>query len=683
MPLSKYRVSLRHSKHLGSRRGGVVFVQLPPPRFSLRESPTNIPLAAGFISAALKSHDLGSLELHILDSDEMDLSADRAIIRTVVDREPTVVAMTLYVWNAVRSLFVASEIKKVLPATKILVGGPEVTADNDWLRQHPAVDAGVFGEGESRIGAMLQALFHGVTERGIAGGFFKRDGGEMLLNASLPAPFDLSSITYPYLDATIGPSRDGTLFVETVRGCPFRCRYCYYHKTFHGVRPHLWKSVQQVLDFAYSEESGVREIYLMDPTFNARPGFRKLLKSMIARRAGDIPVLHTELRADLVSREDVVLLKEAGAASVEVGLQTTNQEALRIAGRKEDLGKMARGSALLKEAGIEVTTGVIVGLPGDTPEGFSNTVKWLRRTGAYSVVHPFVLSVLPGTDFRSRAGQLGLKYQPRPPYHVVETSTFSPDAIRGALLECEDVFGMELDHVPLPSLVDSGAGVVTELPRAEHVTKWIVDPLHDRRRNVLSVLIPLATDPFTFWFRGRGGPDAERSALALLDLFARENPHTVTAVVTEFEKLPAPTFFQKILDVVAQPGIYANLSFHPLREEGEVVTPLLVLLVPNPRDSSTRERLRESYAPTTLLVWDMGLPQEEEVAAADTPLLISVPGSMDVKDLKWLFELLKSLHGDNADEVLFRDAQLQHDWSSLTGLARLSAPAESIILTVF
>jgi hypothetical protein len=577
---------------------------------------------------------------------------------------------------------VASEVKKAFPAAKVLVGGPEVTPDNDWVHRHPAVDAGVFGEGESRIGAMLQVLLHGVTDRGVAGGFLKTHSGEMLLNASLPAPFDLSSITYPYLDATIGPSRDGTLFVETVRGCPFRCRYCYYHKTFQGVRTHPWKSLQQVLDFAYSAESGVREIYLMDPTFNARPGFRKLLKSMIARRAGDAPVLHTELRADLVSREDVELLKEAGTASVEVGLQTTNQEALRIAGREEDLGKMAQGTALLKEVGIEVTTGVIIGLPGDTPEGFSNTVEWLRRTGCYSVVHPFVLSVLPGTDFRSRAAQLGLKYRPRPPYHVLETSTFSPDAIRGALLECEDVFGMELDHVPLPSLVDSGAGVMTELPRAEHVTKWIVDPLHDRGRNVLLALLPLATDPFTFWFRGRGGPDAEQSALALLDLFARENPHTVIAVVTEFEKLPAPTFFQRILDVVGQPGIYANLSFHPLREEGEVVTPMLVLLVSNPRDSSTRERMRECYAPATLLVWDMGLPQEEEVATADTPLLISVPGSMDAKDLQWLFELLKSVHGENADEVLFRDAQLQHAWNSLTGASRLSAPAESIIMTI-
>lgn len=612
----------------------------------------------------------------------MDLCADRGIIRAVVETEPSVVAMTLYVWNAMRSLFVASEIKKALPAARVLVGGPEVTADNDWLHRHPAVDAGVFGEGESRMGSILQALFHGVTEREIPGGFLKTDGGEMLLNASLPAPFDLSSITYPYLDAKIGPSRDGTLFVETVRGCPFRCRYCYYHKTFHGVRTHPWKSLQQVLDFAYSPASGVREIYLMDPTFNARPGFRKLLKSMIARRAGDVPVLHTEVRADLVSREDVDLLKEAGTASVEVGLQTTNPEALRIAGREEDLGKMARGTALLKEAGIEVTTGVIIGLPGDTPEGFSTTVEWLRSTGSYSVVHPFVLSVLPGTDFRSRATQLGLKYRPRPPYHVLETSTFSPDTIRGALLECEDVFGMELDHVPLPSLVDSGAGVVTDLSRAEHVTKWIVDPLHDRRWNVISALLALATDPFTFWFKGRGGPDAERSALALLDFFARENPHTVIAVVTEFEKLPAPTFFQRILDVVAQPGIYANLSFYPLREEGEVVTPLLVLLVPNPRDSSTRERMGESYAPTTLVVWDMGLPQEEELASADTPLLISVPGSVDATDLKWLFELLESVHGENVDEVLFRDARLQYAWNSLTGSARLSAPAESIIVTI-
>ena len=71
-----------------------------------------------------------------------------------------------------------------------------------------------------------------------------------------------------------------------------------------------------------------------------------------------------------------------------------------------------------------------VGLPGDTPEGFVNTLERLKASQSYSVVHPFVLSILPGTDFRLRADELNLQYDPHPPYFVRSTPTFPADEIR-------------------------------------------------------------------------------------------------------------------------------------------------------------------------------------------------------------------------------------------------------------
>ena len=79
----------------------------------------------------------------------MDVFADQGLVLEIVKRQPAIVAMTLYVWNVDRSLFLASNIKKLSPQTRILVGGPEVTPDNAWVMRHPSVDAGVFGEGES------------------------------------------------------------------------------------------------------------------------------------------------------------------------------------------------------------------------------------------------------------------------------------------------------------------------------------------------------------------------------------------------------------------------------------------------------------------------------------------------------------------------------------------------------
>ncbi|MGO9567994.1 MAG: B12-binding domain-containing radical SAM protein [Desulfomonilaceae bacterium] len=653
-------------------------MQLPPPRFSFEESPTNIPLAAGFVVAALEALNPQRILAQILGPEIMDVFADQGLAGKVADRRPDVAAMTLYVWNVERSLFLASNIKRRLPSTIILVGGPEVTPDNKWVLEHPAVDAGVFGEGESRIGPVLEALREHQRPLGIPGTFFKDSGG-VHVNEELARPWNLESCPYPYLDGRIGPSRDGTLFLETVRGCPFRCRYCYYHKAFHGVRYHPSASVEEVLDLAYARDSGIKEIYLMDPTFNARPGFRNLLVSVTRRRDQKDLRLHAELRSDTLTRDDVRLLKEAGLVTAEVGLQSVNPAALRAAGRDVDPDKVSRGVTWLKEADIDVTTGIILGLPGDSPEGFSGTLEWLKRTSAYSVVHPFVLSVLPGTDFRARATDLGLRYDPRPPYYVRSTETFPEAELRPALLRCEHVFDMELDYISPPSLVDAGPGLFTTLDEADYVNKWIVNPEHAQWQSVLSGVIQKATDPFIIWFRGRY---REPAMLTMLQEFSEANPHAVLHVVLDFGDLPPLLFFDRAIERAAHPGLFLNRSYQPLYLEGEVVSINFTIVLPDPGQPEERERMASDYLSKASVVWEIDWPDEEEIEDTEIPLLVSRPLLTVADTYEGILKALNRVHGDCSEQVLFRDDQLQQAWNSL---ARNLDPAtrlpEKILVT--
>lgn len=134
----------------------ILFVQLPTPRFSFQEPPTNIPLAAGFLMAALDQKGTRRFRIEVVETEVVDVLADSALANDIVRREPAILAMTLYVWNVERSLFLASNVKRRSPHTVVLVGGPEVTPDNAWVLKHPAVDLAVFGEGESRIGRLLK-----------------------------------------------------------------------------------------------------------------------------------------------------------------------------------------------------------------------------------------------------------------------------------------------------------------------------------------------------------------------------------------------------------------------------------------------------------------------------------------------------------------------------------------------
>ena len=660
----------------------VLFVQLPPPRFAFQEPPTNIPLAAGFLLAALEAPGAEPIDAHILESESADVFADQGLAARIREIQPSVLALTLYVWNVQRSLFLASNVKRALPETRVLVGGPEVTPDNAWVLMHPAVDAGVFGEGESRIvGGLLRLLR---SEEGAAGpGTFQKDRGGLSIDTEMASPWDLSSCAYPYLDGKIGPSRDGTLFLETVRGCPFRCRYCYYHKAFQSIRLHPWNSVQRVLDFAYERDSGIREIYLMDPTFNARRGFRRLLKSMIRRRTSkDIPI-HTELRADLLRNEEVPLLREAGLVSAEVGLQTINPIALRHAGRRADLEKTAEGVTMLKHAGIEVTTGIILGLPGDTPEWFARTLSWLKETEAYSVVHPFVLSVLPGADFRAKARDLGLKFDLRPPYYVRSTPTFPAEEFRKALRDCEDVFHMELDSIPPPSLVDRGPGLIAAAEESRYISKWILDPNRTRWRTLQTEVWTRASDPFTLWFRGNDAASGQAWMIEIMEGFVSANPHATLHIVWEFRVPPKQTFLRSALSASAQPGLFLNRSYRPLLSEDEVVTPRFSIIEPYRTDPAAARRMLGNYSSLANVIWDWSHTDSTGVPPPETPLLVSRPLAELGRRSDRFLDALQAVHHNDPEQVLFRDPLMQTAWNRLT---RRSVPdaelPEKILFTV-
>jgi len=539
------------------------------------------------------------------------------------------------------------------------------------------VDAGVFGEGESRIGPLVTFLLGRREEAGTAGFFIKGPAGIHLDTRPHPR-WDLSLRPYPYLDKTIAPSRDGTLFLETIRGCPFRCKYCYYHKAFNDIRTHPPGSIEKVLDLAYSKDSGVNEIYLMDPTFNVGQRFRGLIRSMTVRRnASDVP-LHTELRADLLSREDVILLKDAGLRSAEVGLQTVNPLALKHAGRTGDPEQVARGVEWLKDAGIEVTTGIILGLPDDTPDGFIGTLEWLKQTGAYSVVHPFVLSILPGTDFRAEAEQLGIRFHSRPPYYVRSTRTFAEEDFQPALLECENIFDMELDYIPPPSMVDRGPAVVGESREPAYISKWIVNLHTSSWSRFLPEVIRKASDPFTIWFKG---PMNEIMMIDLLHEFAQADPHTCLHVVLDFGDLPELEFFDKALHAAAHPGHYLNRAYRPLYGQGTIISINFWIIWPDPGNAELRGRVSAAYDSVAGFVWETNEIDEESLARSSTPLLISVSTTDTIGDYSKLVSMLRRIYPDQPDEILFRDELLQEKWNASFGKASTSKLAETILVT--
>ena len=159
-----------------------------------------------------------------------------------------------------------------------------------------------------------------------------------------------------------------------------------------------------------------------------------------------------ELRAEGITAQTAALLRAANFTEVEVGLQSIEPDAMTQMDRKNNLRTFERGVRAMMNEGIKVKVDLIVGLPGDTADSVRRGMQYLREGGLYSDVQVFHLAILPGTAFREEACSLGLKYQPRPPYHVLRTSSLDANEIADLIHEAEELFELEFDAPPPPGL---------------------------------------------------------------------------------------------------------------------------------------------------------------------------------------------------------------------------------------
>jgi hypothetical protein len=192
--------------------------------------------------------------------------------------------------------------------------------------------------------------------------------------------------------------------------------------------------------FEYAEKNGFRELFILDPTFNIQPKFDNLLDQMILLNQSNRFEVSTELRADYLSDSQIEKLVSLNLVEAEIGLQSTNDTALNCMGRSLRTTETIERSQKMLDAGIKCKVDLIIGLPGDTLEGFKQSVDDVVAAGISDNVQVFRLSVLSGTEFSYNRDTLGLKVQSTPPYYLESTPTFFLDDIYAALDYAEEVF---------------------------------------------------------------------------------------------------------------------------------------------------------------------------------------------------------------------------------------------------
>jgi hypothetical protein len=391
-------------------------------------------------------------------------------------------------------------------------------------------------------------------------------------------------VSSPYLAGILDAADEEMLLLETLRGCVFKCKFCYYPKSYDDL--YFASEEKIVANLRHAQERGAKEVVLLDPTLNQKRDFAAFLRLLARCNQERQFTYFGELRAEGINREIAGLLREANFTEVEVGLQSTDPHAQELMDRKNNLRAVERGIQAMLDVGIKVKVDLIIGLPGDTVESVRRGMHYLCDGGLYTDVQVFNLAILPGTAFRHEAEQLGLVYQPRPPYYVLRTPTLRREDMFELMQEAQDVFEMEWDALPPPALD------VQNEPGLQRLLKL---NLSEARRPRSAGLAAARAQAFTLWLQSAGFERDQHVAAELISTLLEDNPFTTLQIILEPLGHPVhltPQTLGGLLEACHQRPTYLD-RFYALQPGKPIGAKRLVVLLP---DAGRRELSSEWLA---------------------------------------------------------------------------------------
>lgn len=378
-------------------------------------------LAPWYLKAAAAALCRSSHTIRVVEG-TVNEPVDRLLCRLTTDA-PDFIGLSCYIWNIDTVKALLPCIKKELPDTIILLGGPEVSfCAQEMLTCCPDADFIFCGEGEESFSRLLDAL-ETADDLSLVPGLCRRSQGGFLTNEP---PLPLKKLFDPYTPEYFAALNGRISYIETTRGCPFSCAFCLSGRKDCLRRFDLEQSFDALLRLA---ASGTQTIKFVDRTFNADEeralAIWRFLTDAFAK--GLIPAgvcFHFEVAADLFSDKALSFLATvpAGLFQFEAGLQSFFEPTLAAVQRKTDTDKLVQNLlAILSTGNIHLHIDLIAGLPFESFAEFGRSFDRAYAIGAGQLQLGF-LKLIHGSRLRKDALQYGISYNACAPYEVTCTS---------------------------------------------------------------------------------------------------------------------------------------------------------------------------------------------------------------------------------------------------------------------
>jgi len=398
-----------------------------------------IPVNLGYVGSYAKKIHGNSIEISLFKYPE-------SVISEIKKNPPDILALSNYSWNSLLSERIA-EIAK-LKNSKVVTaqGGPNFPHDSEqqleFLKRRPNTDFHVELEGEISFSNLINRVlkYHSGKEElfdsPVSGCVYIHPKKKILIKGEKPGRIQsLDDIPSPYLNGMLDKFFDGRLspFIETNRGCPFKCSFCHTgNDYFQKIHMFSIERVKAELEYIGARAAKQKNtvLHLADVNFGMFPRDREVCQSLVEmQKKYNWPsvVISTTGKNNKERVIDVTSIL-GNAFSVTMSVQSMDDKVLKNIKRSNiQLDHYTAINKHLQKTGRSTSGELIIGLPGETKKTFTEGVKQIIDTGVNRATI-YTLMMLYGTEFKDPKYRASYKMKGK--YRIVPLNLGEYDGLK-------------------------------------------------------------------------------------------------------------------------------------------------------------------------------------------------------------------------------------------------------------
>jgi anaerobic magnesium-protoporphyrin IX monomethyl ester cyclase len=354
--------------------------------------------------------------VEMIDSDVEDFTR-KTLVEHVLKGNWDMVGITATSPIFHKAVELAKDLKEKNFSKPILIGGEHM---NIFKKEalFDCFDYGFFGESDRTFDQFLAIYETGSRDFKEMTGFVYRENGKHIETPEPERIKDLDTLSFPdlsllnhkkYVMSFAKYKKRHYMPIIASRGCPYKCTFCSEPLTNPVVRFRSAKNIVDEMEY-WLNNSDITHFFFLDSNITIRKQQAEGICNEIINRKLKL-TWEGWTRANLVTKDMLILLKKSGFIRMSYGLESGDAEVLKIIKKEVKHEDMVNAIRMTSEVGIEPACSLMLGLPGDTKEKVEKTIEFVRNIPEILYTNFSIANPYPGTEMfeQAQTGMYGIK----------------------------------------------------------------------------------------------------------------------------------------------------------------------------------------------------------------------------------------------------------------------------------